>query len=236
MQPKPIRLLLQIVRQHHADSCPNQRMPIMPESSASSASPQPDRTAAALPAYVRSPELLVAARSQLLVIDMQERLTPVIANSKDVVRRCRQLITAAGIMSVPCLVTEQYPRGLGPTVAELADLLPSPLEKLRFSAAEVLLQQPGFEAQSARDQCLLIGIEAHVCVLQTALDLLAHGFRVSVVADATGSRRESDRGTALRRMADSGVTITSSESVLFEWCEVAGTREFKQISTLIRDL
>jgi len=182
--------------------------------------------------YLRSPELLSSADSQLVVIDVQDKLMPHIVNGDHLVANCLKLVRAAEILDVPCQVTEQYPRGLGPTVAELKDVLPTPLEKVRFSSAEVLLQA-GCVSYDERDQIVLVGIEAHVCVQQTAFDLLAQGLRVHLAVDAVSSRNTQDRDVALRRMADAGATITTTESVMFEWCELAGTEKFKQISRLI---
>jgi len=181
--------------------------------------------------YLRSHELLSFADSQLLVIDVQEKLVPHISDHEVLLANCLKLVQAADVLQVPCLATEQYPRGLGPTVPELLAELPPPIEKLRFSSAEVLLQSE--ELHADRDQIVLAGIEAHVCVQQTALDLLACGFRVYVAADAVASRNTLDWNLALRRMSDGGATITTTESVMFEWCEVAGTDEFKQISRLV---
>lgn len=182
--------------------------------------------------YLRSHELLSFADSQLVVIDVQDKLVPHIPHCDGLVANCLKLVRAAGVFNIPCQVTEQYPRGLGRTVPELRDVLPAPLDKVRFSSAEVLLQADCV-SYAERDQIVLVGIEAHVCVQQTALDLLTQGLRVHVVADAVASRNTYDWKVALRRMADAGVAITTTESVMFEWCEVAGTDEFKQISRLI---
>lgn len=189
-----------------------------------------------MPEYVRSPELLSRSNSRLLIVDVQERLISHISESTQLVNNCRRLIEGAGILDVPVDATEQYPKGLGGTVAELIDLLPNRPEKLRFSCAEVLewadcVRSDGTE--STRDKIVVAGIETHVCVLQTVMDLLAAGFRVFVPADAVSSRSRFDWEIALRRMSDAGATITTTESVLFEWCEVAGTPEFKQISRLV---
>jgi len=151
-----------------------------------------------------------------------------------VVSRCERLIQGARILGIPVSATEQYPRGLGPTVGSLATLLGRPPEKLRFSAAEAVEWSGPDDGESSRDKVVVTGIETHVCVLQTCLDLTALGFRVYVPVDAVGSRTVIDRETALQRMRDSGVVLCTTESVLFEWCEVAGTDEFKQISRLAR--
>jgi len=187
------------------------------------------------PSPLRSPELLSRDASRLLIIDVQEKLVPKIANLDRMLANCRLLIQGAKILSVPVFATEQYPKGLGKLVPELAELLDKPSEKLRFSCAEVL--EWGVAAQTAEDrfQIVVAGMEAHVCVLQTVLDLLATGFQVFVAADAVSSRSELDWQIALERMSTGGATIVTAESVLFEWCEVSGTPEFKQISQLIKD-
>ncbi|MDA1013064.1 MAG: hydrolase [Planctomycetota bacterium] len=189
------------------------------------------------PDYIRSPELLSRVHSRLLIVDVQQRLIDHIHESTLVVRNCRRLIEGAGILEVPVAATEQYPTGLGTTVPELARLLGDCPEKLRFSCAEVLAWNLANvisdSVESTRNQVVVAGIESHVCVQQTVLDFLSAGFRVFVPADAVSSRNKFDWEIALRRMSDSGATITTTESVLFEWCEVAGTPEFKQISKLV---
>jgi len=145
----------------------------------------------------------------------------------------RRLIQVAVILDVEVFANEQYPIGLGGTVPELADLLDSVPEKLRFSCAEVLAWGNAAQEDDDRHQVVVAGIEAHVCVQQTVLDLISQGFRVYVPADAVASRKKLDWKIALERMTLSGAIITTTESVLFEWCEVAGTPEFKQISKLI---
>jgi nicotinamidase-related amidase len=184
------------------------------------------------PPFLRSTELLSADNSCLLIVDVQEKLLPKITAAERVVSGCRRLIRGAQILGVPVTATEQYPQGLGPTVAELAALLPPPLPKLRFSCAEVLNWGGG--APNDRFQIVVAGIEAHVCVLQTALDLISQGFQVYIPADAVSSRNEFDWKMALERLAASGAVLTTTESVLFEWCAVAGTPEFKQISQLVK--
>lgn len=185
--------------------------------------------------YIRSHELASRTECRLLIVDVQEKLVPMIANYDRMLGNCRRLIQGAKILEVPVFATEQYPKGLGHTVAPLAELLDSVPEKLRFSCAEVL--DWGLAAKQAdnRFQIVVAGIEAHVCVLQTVLDLLAGGFQVFVPADAISSRGEFDWKIALDRMSSGGATITTTESVLFEWCERSGTPEFKQISQLIKE-
>ncbi len=189
----------------------------------------------------RSPELLNRGRSHLLIVDVQTKLLPVIQNSAAVEETIIFLMNAAGILKVPVFVSEQYPRGLGPTVASIADhpVEKQVAEKLRFSAAECFSNRTAPEEYAdiatRRDQIVVVGIEAHICVLQTAFDLLSLGLRVYVVSDAVGSRSPSDQATALDRIRDAGGVVCSAESVAFEWCEAAGTEEFKQISRLVRD-
>jgi nicotinamidase-related amidase len=135
---------------------------------------------------------------------------------------------------VPAAATEQYPQGLGPTVPELAERLDAIPPKLRFSSGECA---GIFEDWNQRGlfKVLVVGIEAHVCVQQTVFDLLAAGRRVYLAVDAIGSRYDIDYQTALRRMDSAGATLTTTESALFEWCEVAGTPQFKEISRLVRE-
>ncbi len=185
--------------------------------------------------YAPSPELLSRGASRLLIVDMQQKLLPHIGSADLCLAHCHRLVRGASILEVPVIATEQYPQGLGPTNVELGALVTSPVEKVRFSAAQALGWTSGNDPEPERDQIVVAGIEAHVCVLQTVLDLLSGGFRVFVVADAIGSRHPFDLEIALRRMADSGAVLTTTESVLFEWCGVAGTPEFRQISALIKE-
>ena len=187
-----------------------------------------------MPELPRSHELLSRSESRLLIIDMQEKLVPVIDGHEPVTANSLKLIQAAQILDVPVTATEQYPKGLGPTIPELADHLPERPEKIDFSCLNCLDWSPTGSDPEGRFKVVVAGIEAHVCVLQTVLDLLAHGFRVFVAADAVSSRKPLDREVALQRMSSSGAVITTTESVLFEWCERAGTPEFKEISRLVR--
>lgn len=187
------------------------------------------------PDYIRSPYLLSAGSARLLVIDVQEKLVPAIAtNNPRLVDNCNCLIEAASLLSVPVTATEQYPAGLGPTVAQLREQLPECSEKKRFSAAEVLCWNRGDAEENQRHQIIVAGIEAHVCVMQTVLDLLAAGYQVHIPADAVASRFAIDRETALKRMSDCGATLTTTETAIFELCETAEAPQFKQISALIR--
>jgi nicotinamidase-related amidase len=183
---------------------------------------------------VRSGELLSRQNSKLLIVDVQEKLLPLIPVAAQLTYNCRRLIEGARLVGVPVFATEQYPKGLGSTVSELASLLSDVPDKVRFSCAEVLKWGSAADQPDNRDQVVVAGMETHVCVLQTVLDLMAQGFRVYVPADAVGSRGKLDWQIALDRLAACGAVITTTESVLFEWCEVAGSPEFKEISRLIQ--
>ena len=190
----------------------------------------------------RHDDLLSAARSVLLIVDVQEKLLPAIAGSDQIAVSIRYLTHAASLLDVPVIASEQYPKGLGPTVADIRERISAQnvFEKMRFSAADgykQLRSQPddSFDLTVKRDQVIVTGIESHICILQTALDLLAAGLRVCVVADAVGSRRSSDHAYAMQRLGQAGVALATSESVVFEWCEVAGTDVFRQISRLTRE-
>ncbi|QDV52854.1 isochorismatase family protein [Gimesia fumaroli] len=186
-----------------------------------------------VPSFPRSIDLVSHQECQLVVVDVQEKLVPAIPVAKKLIHRLQQLVQAATLFQIPVSSTEQYPKGLGATIPELASLLPTPIEKLRFSAAECLGWGGATNTVDNRTKIVLTGIEAHICVQQTALDLLAAGYRVIIPIDAIASRNQLDWNFAIKRMENSGACITTAESLLFEWCEVAGTDEFKQISRLV---
>lgn len=177
-----------------------------------------------------APGLLRADRSMLLVVDVQARLVPAIHEGAAVVRRVVWLVRLAQALGIPVAATEQYPQGLGPTVPEVATLLPAGAigSKVEFScaAAGCLDVLPGAD----RPQVVVAGIEAHVCVLQSAFGLAAQGREVFVVADAVGSRDPANRALALERMGRSGIGIVSGEMAGFEWLERAGTERFRALS------
>jgi nicotinamidase-related amidase len=182
----------------------------------------------------RSPEMMSRGDTALLVVDVQEKLLPAIGGGPRIVWNIRRLVDAAKILGLPVAATEQYPKGLGPTVAELAERLGGVPSKFRFSAGGCPAVFAELRGRGIRN-VLVSGIEAHVCVGQTVLDLLADGWRVFVAADAVGSRYEVDYLTALRRMDSAGATLTTTEAAIFEWCETAAAGEFKQISQLVRE-
>lgn len=179
--------------------------------------------------------LLEAGRSALIVVDVQDRLAAAMTAGEAAIARCAVLMKAARRLAVPIVMSEQYPKGLGATVAALAALAPADaaIAKLSFSCAG----EPAFAARLAtleRDQLVLCGMETHVCVLQSALGLAAAGACVAVVEDAVASRHPADKAAALRRLERAGVEIVTSEMVVFEWLGRAGTPEFKDLSALIR--
>ncbi len=182
----------------------------------------------------RSPELMSRGDTALLVVDVQEKLVGAIHDGARVVWNVRRLIDGAKILGLPVVGTEQYPKGLGPTVAELAERLGPVPSKRTFSCGGC---PELFENLRDRGihKILVCGMETHVCVQQTVFDLLADGWRVYVAADAVGSRFEVDYRIALGRMDSAGAMLTTAEAALFEWCEAAGTPEFKQISRLARE-
>ncbi|MFI5379181.1 MAG: hydrolase [Tepidisphaerales bacterium] len=170
----------------------------------------------------------------LLVIDVQERLLPAIHESEQCAANVRKMIDAAKVLGVPLIVTEQYPAGLGPTCASIREALgdEKAIEKMRFSACvEATTARLG---ELDRRQVLVVGIEAHVCVQQTVLDLLRLDYNPYVCADAVSSRRAIDRDTALARMRQAGAIITTSESAIFELLGEAGTNQFKQVLKIVK--
>ena len=179
--------------------------------------------------------LMSAARSCLLVVDIQARLVPSMVAPRAVVDNAGILIKAANRLGVPVLASEQYPRGLGPTVPEVASLLPpqATVEKLAFSCMgdEVFARR---FADVGRHQAVVAGIEAHVCVLQTVEDLLARDIETFVVADATSSRTERNHQASMERLRDAGARMVTTEMVVFEWLARAGTPAFKELSALIK--
>ena len=187
-----------------------------------------------LPLICRSPELMCRSDSALLVVDVQEKLVAAMGTAARILWNVRRLIDGAKVLGLPVVASEQYPQGLGPTVPELASRLEHRPAKLSFSCREL----PELFAdlrQRNIEKLLLCGLETHVCIQQTALDLLADGWRVYVAVDAVGSRHDLDHQTALRRMESSGAVLTSTEAALLEWCQAAGTPEFKQISRIVRE-
>lgn len=184
--------------------------------------------------HVRSPHRLDIHRSALWVIDIQEKLFPVIPNASEIESKACRLMESARRLAVPTGATVQYPKGLGPLVPSLRKYISDPEEKVDFSAA-VCRRDLNAWAKSGRDQVVIVGIETHICVLQTVLDLIAEGHRPFVVSDAVGSRGQQDHDDAMLRMRDCGATIVTSEAILFEWLSTAKHPEFKAISQLVKN-
>jgi nicotinamidase-related amidase len=183
--------------------------------------------------------LLSRDKSQLLIVDVQEKLLPTMSDPERVVERCVRLVRAARALEIPITFSEQYPSGLGPTVAPLREALEyagSVIEKVDFSClkGDALRERLHELRRKGRPQVVVGGIEAHVCVTQTAIDLEDQGFEAFVVADATSSRAKSSRRLALARMLKSGVDVVDSEMVVFEWLGKAGTPEFKELLALVK--
>jgi len=179
--------------------------------------------------------LMHAQQSTLVVIDVQERLCPVMDDPRRVLFNGARLLTAANRLEVPVICTEQYPKGLGPTMIDLRSLLPAGavVEKTAFGA----MGEAGFRhalSGIGRGQVVLCGTETHVCVLQTALGLREAGFSVFVVDDACGSRRPESERAGLQRMAAAGCQVVTTEMVLFEWLGDKANPAFKDISALVK--
>ena len=180
--------------------------------------------------------LLNVSDSTLALIDIQEKFRPVITGMEDLIRRAQALVRAAVRMGVPVLATEQYAKALGPTASEIKQYLPDSQaypDKLCFSSLGCEPFRKSLQA-SGRKQVVMTGIETHVCVMQTGLELLAAGYSVYVVADAVSSRKGSDREAALNRMERHGAELVTTEMVVFEWLRKAGTAEFKELQALIK--
>ena len=180
--------------------------------------------------------LAKANLSQLAIIDVQIKLAPVmqVDAMQMALKNIGILVQAANFLQVPIVVTEQYPQGLGSTVPEIAQLIQKmkPIEKTVFSACKA----PKFNQQCVKEksQIILTGMEAHICILQTAMDLLKANKQVFVVEDAVISRNSVNKANAIARMRDAGCIITNTESVVFEWLGRAEGDVFKAISKLIR--
>lgn len=179
--------------------------------------------------------MLIRARdSVLVIIDMQERLVPAMQAPARTIRNTRTLLSCANEIGVPVIMTEQYPEGLGSTVPELA---PSPdtkvLSKMHFSCMENSAFAETFQS-FGRKQAVLAGMEAHICVVQTAASLIEQGYEVFVVSDATASRTLESEQACIARLSACGAGIVTTEMVVFEWLGKAGTPAFKKLLPLIK--
>ncbi len=181
----------------------------------------------------RSHELMSRDDTALLVVDVQGKLIGMVPGHQQIIWNIGRLIDGARSLGVPVKATEQYPKGLGPTVPELANRLENIRAKVTFSCGSCHTLWSEIEQQQIH-RLLVVGIEAHVCIQQTVFDLLTAGMRVYLAVDAIGSRHDIDYQTALRRMDSAGATLTTTEAALFEWCERSDIPEFKTVSQLIQ--
>ena len=179
--------------------------------------------------------LMDAENSVVVVIDVQESLAPAINGLDDVLRANDLVLKTASELSVPVLITEQYPKGLGHTIERFKEFYnpENVFEKLSFSSVGCGSFMDALK-KTGRRQVIITGIEAHVCVMQTVLQLLDERFDVFVVSDAVGSRTEDNKRLGLERMIRSGAEVVSSEMVMFEMLKKAGTPEFKTLSNLLK--
>jgi nicotinamidase-related amidase len=183
----------------------------------------------------RNKKILTREKTALLLIDIQEKILAVMNEPEQVIKNSLILIKGFKALNIPIFYTEQYPKGLGQTTPAILKELEglSVIQKMSFSCSGV----PNFFTRLVDNnvsQVVIAGIESHVCVQQTALDLLANGFQVDIAADATSSRKDIDYKFALKRMRSLGAEITTSEAILFELLTVAGTDEFKEINKIIK--
>lgn len=179
--------------------------------------------------------LISAEKSQVLIVDVQENLAPVMEEPRKVIHGCAILVLAASRLGLPITASEQYPKGLGPIMVDLRELVPqgSVIEKTAFScAAEPALMEK--IQGNGRSQVIIAGVEAHVCVLQSAFGLKEAGFSVFVVTDACSSRRLASERAAYERMAAAGVHLVTLEMVLFEWLGGKAHPAFRDIQRLIK--
>jgi len=174
-------------------------------------------------------------QSILVVVDIQERLFPHMYDDDRLENNCTRLISGMQILNIPTLVTEQYSKGLGSTIEPLKNILNQyePIEKMSFSCCGIESFSNSLKKLNKK-YVLLCGIESHVCVLQTALDLLEQEYQPVLIEDCVSSRKENDKNMAVARMRQAGVIISTYESILFELCEISGTDQFKAISKLVK--
>ena len=184
---------------------------------------------------MNAPDILTTDNTVLVLIDFQERLFPVMYDKDKLLRNVLKLIRGAKVLEIPIVLTEQYPKGLGPTLPEIKELLPDnkPVEKVCFNCCDDGAFRKSLEALK-RKQVLVAGIEAHICVYQTAMALLRDGYEVQVVGDCVSSRESENRLVSLFKMGAAGVSPTTVEMALFELLKVASGEKFKQISNIVK--
>jgi len=179
--------------------------------------------------------LISKDEAALIIIDVQEKLFPLIFNKEKILENMRKLIRFAKIVNMPIILTEQYPKGLGSTIPEIRELVPDfqPIEKLEFSCFgsekfRLILKELNVKT------LIIVGIETHICVTQTSIEGIKNGYRVYVVVDATSSRKLEDKSIAIKRMMQSGVIVVSTEMLMYELLKKAGTKEFKEALKLVK--
>ena len=179
--------------------------------------------------------MLTVDNAILVVIDIQDKLFRVMPDGEMLLQKVLKLVRGAQVLDVPIILTEQYPAGLGPTLPEIARLLPDikPVDKFCFSCCDEERFCRELESRH-RQQGLVAGIEAHICVYQTAMDLLGLGYQVQVVVDCISSREPEDKEVCLTRMSQDGISLTTVEMALFELLRVAKGEKFKQISSIVK--
>lgn len=187
---------------------------------------------------MRHPALLDRSKTALVVVDMQEAFRPMIPGFAELAARVSLLVEGARVLELPVVVTEQYPQGLGRTVEEIRSKLDEaiePIEKVSFSACGVLDFDTRLREKHV-EQVAICGIEAHICVSQTAHDLLTLGYQVHLISDALGTRLDRNLKVAIEKLSKAGAIVSSVEMALFELCGKAGTPEFKTIQRMVREL
>ena len=179
--------------------------------------------------------MLAIENSLLVVIDVQDRLVRVMHGKEALLKNLQQIIKGAGILNIPMIVTEQDPEKLGATVPEISSLLDNirPIHKSSFSCCETDAFMKELE-NAKRGQILVAGVESHVCVYQTTLDLIRAGYEVHILTDCTSSRTKENRALGVERMRDEGAKLTGTEMVLFELLKVARGDRFREISRLVK--
>ena len=181
------------------------------------------------------PRTLNAQSTALLLIDFQEKLFPVMHDKDKLLRNVVKLVQGAKVLEIPIVLTEQYPKGLGPTIPEIKSLIPDikPVEKVCFNCCDEDLFCSALDGLK-RKQVLIAGIEAHICVYQTAIALVGTGYEVQVLGDCVASREPENKVTAVSRMVGEGVGLTTMEMALFELLKEAKGEKFKQISNIVK--
>ena len=182
----------------------------------------------------KHPAILKNENTALLIVDIQERIISVMRKHESLIENVVKLVKGIKVLNIPIFYTEQYPKGLGSTVAEIkSELNNEAIHKLTFSccgAGDLFPQLKKLKIKNV----IVCGVESHVCVQQTVLDLLANKFKVYLPINAISSRKKIDYKTSIQRMEKHGAEITTIESVLFELLEICGTNDFKAISSVIK--